>query len=73
MEFSPIKKGFFTCTNCKLKVGLSIQLDKEKGGSSPQINKEKVTEDKSKELKKEEPEKKSSPSIESKTVEESTE
>ena len=44
---APIKKGFFTCTNCKLKVGLSIQWEKEKGRSFPQVNKKKVTEDNS--------------------------
>ena len=33
---APIKKGFYTCANCKLKVQLSRQMNAETEDSSPQ-------------------------------------
>jgi hypothetical protein len=65
--------GLFTYPNCKHKVRFSIQWDREKGEDSPQVNKKKEPEDKSKELKKKKPGKKPLNFIESKTLEESTE
>jgi hypothetical protein len=65
--------GLFTYPNCKHKVRFSIQWERERGEDSPQVNKEKEPEDKSKELKKKKPGKKPLNFIESKTLEEPTE
>ena len=41
---APIKKGFFTCSNCKLKVKMTREINREQNKKSTSNSKAKITE-----------------------------